>query len=245
MSDQIQTVPATVPVYYDEPYLTELDAKVLRVEQKGSQYVLELDRTIFYPEGGGQPSDQGQLAGQVGSLRVDHVRRTHDAIIIHQGKLIGELAAGEAVKMIIKWPTRYKNMRVHSAGHLIHDVLMTVSNGLAPTKGNHGPKSFLEYVGSLDPQMKDELESKINGFVDRDLPIITRYSDYDEIVKRCSFVPANLPQNKSVRIIQIGDFDPMPDGGVQVKSTSEIGRVILHNITPSHDRVVIRYGVAN
>jgi alanyl-tRNA synthetase len=243
MNTQAEPVPITMPVYYDEPYLTELYSKVLRIELRGSQHVVELQSTIFYPEGGGQPSDQGQIVGEGGYLRVEQVRNSRNASILHQGKLSGELEAGENVKMTIKWPARYKNMRVHSAGHLIHDVLMTISQGLTPTKGNHGPKAFLEYSGILDPEIKLELEVKTNEMIDQDVAIVTRYTDYREIVETCRFVPPGLPQNKPLRLIQIGDFDPMPDGGVQVKSTKEIGRVILHNISPIDGGAVIRYGV--
>lgn len=245
MNTQTETLPVTLLVYYDEPYFTELDSRVLRIEQKGSQHLVELESTIFYPEGGGQPSDQGQIVGPAGCLRVEQVRTSRYNTILHQGKLTGTLANGENVRISIKWPARYKNMRVHSAGHLLHDVLMTISPELIPTKGNHGPKAFLEYSGVVNPEIQLELETKTNAVVDQNLPIITRYTDYGEIVEKCRFVPPGLPQDKRLRLIQIGDFDPMPDGGVQVKSTKEIGRVVVHSINPTDCGAVIRYGVAN
>jgi alanyl-tRNA synthetase len=233
----------TLQTYYAEPYVTELDCTVVSVEQKGPQQTIELDRTIFYPEGGGQPSDQGEMMGPSGKFRVEQVRTTPDGRIVHQGKLPGTLNIGESVHTTIKWGMRFKNMRVHSAGHLIHDVLMTMVDGLTPIKGNHGAKAFLEYAGALDRDIQAELEANANEVVAQNVPIITRETTVEEISEKCRFVPAGLPKNKQLRMIQIGDFAPMPDGGVQVKSTGEIGRVVIHSITADGKTVVIRYGV--
>ena len=232
----------TRQVYYETPYLTELDCEVTSIEPKGSQHIVTVDQTIFYPEGGGQPTDQGELIGQAGRLRVEQVRAVGGQIL-HQGKLLGNLNVGDRVHAVLKWSPRHKNMRVHSAGHLIHDVMMTMVNGLTPTKGNHGQKAFLEYAGNLDPAIKDQLEAKVNDAVVHDLPIITRDTTYEEINERCRFVPPGLPRDKGLRLIQIGDFTPMPDGGVQVKSTKEIGAIVIHNIASEGGTVTIRYGV--
>jgi alanyl-tRNA synthetase len=234
----------TVQIYYEQPYLTDLEATITRIEEKGAQHIVELDRTIFYPEGGGQPSDQGEIVGAAGRLKVEQVRTLPDGRIVHQGKILGPLSEGEGVKLSIKWSARYKNMRVHSAGHLIHDVLMRLTDHtVTPTKGNHGPKAFLEYAGHLDSAAKKQLEIQLNEAVSQDLTIVNRDADYEEIASRCRFVPPGLPKNKQLRIIQIGSFDPMPDGGVQVRSTKEIGNVIIHSITEDGSNTVIRYGV--
>jgi len=235
----------TTPIYYYQPYLTELHCEVVRIEDKGAQCLVELDKTIFFPEGGGQPCDQGEIIGSAGKLRVDQVRTVANGRIIHQGKLNGLFASGDQVRTVLKWGPRYKNMRVHSAGHLIHDVLMSMVGGLTPTKGNHGQKAFLEYQGQLDPGIKEQLEAKANQVVAEDCPIITHDTTYEEITSKCRFVPPGLPRDKQLRVIRIGSFDPMPDGGVQVQSTREIGNVVIHSITAADNNVVIRYGVTN
>jgi len=233
----------TVRVYYEQPYLTELGCKVTRIEQKGSQHLVELDRTIFYPEGGGQPSDQGELAGKTGKLKVEQVRTLPDGRIVHQGSLAGLLAPGDEVHAVLKWPMRLKNMRVHTAGHLVHDVLMSMAEGLTPVKGSHSQKAFLEYAGHLDPTIAPQLQTKVNDVLGRDLPVVTRESNYEELSVRCRFVPPTLPRNKPLRIIQIGEYDPMPDGGVHVKTTREIEEIVIHAITSENNVVNIRYGV--
>jgi len=214
----------TVQMYYDAPYLTELKSQVTGMQIKGAQCLVELAATIFYPQGGGHPCDQGEIAGPEGKLQVGQVRAVGDQIL-HQGKVIGKLNVGDEVRETLKWNPRHKNMRVHSAGHLLHDVLMSMADGLTPTKGNHGQKAFLEYNGQLDPALKDTLQDQVNQVLAKDLPIVTRNATVEEIQERCRFVP------------------PMPDGGVQVKSTKEIGSVVIHNIASENNAVVIRYGI--
>jgi Ser-tRNA(Ala) deacylase AlaX len=230
-------------LYYEDPYRAEAAAQVLRLEPKGSRTMLELDQTIFYPEGGGQPSDQGEILGEAGRLRVELVQ-WKEGTIWHLGKLGGTLREGESVRVALKWPHRYHNMRVHTAGHLVHDVLMSMVDHLTPVKANHGSKAFVEYAGELDPGLKPELERRIDEALRLDLPVRMKDSSYEEIAAQCRFVPPALPTHKPLRTLQIGSFAPMPDGGVHVKSTREIGAVVLQQITSENHRTTIRYSVA-
>ncbi len=233
----------TEQVYYDQPYLTELNSQVIGIEPRGNQHIVTVHGTVFFPEGGGQPCDRGEIIGAVGTLRVEQVRMIADGCVAHQGKLTGQLIPGEQVRGVLNWAARYRNMRVHSAGHLVHDVLMTLTSDLIPTKGNHGPKAYLEYAGQLDPALQELLEDKVNEAVSRDLLVITRDTTSEELSTLCRFVPPGLPREKRLRLIQVGDFDPMPDGGVHVRSTKEIGAVAIYSITSTSNQVTIRYGL--
>src|SRR5581483_4931523 len=233
----------TEKIYYEDKYKTELDSSVLAIKMLGGgRAIVELARTIFYPDGGGQPSDQGEITSETGSMKIDSVR-WKDGHIFHEGKLTGNITEGQNTKMSIKWGRRFKNMRVHSAGHLIHDVLMSLKKNLKPLKGNHGEKAFLEYEGELDQAFKEELEKAVNDAVQKNIEIRTWDSSYEEVERLCGTVP-NLPKDKQIRMLQIGDYNPMPDGGVQVKSTVEIGRIVIHHITTENGKSTIRYGVA-
>ena len=226
----------TKQLYYQDPYKKDLQSKVLSVEQKLNLSNVMLDQTIFFPEGGGQPSDRGTL----GNTKVEYVRFT-DGEIIHQVK--GEIKEGDLVHSILDWDWRYKYMKIHTAGHLLHDVLMTMVDGLIPVKGSHGKKAFLEYPGSLDPATKEELEKKVNDILQKDLPVVTKETTYDELAKDCKFLPPHLPKDKPLRMIKIGDYPPMPDGGVHVKTTKEIGKIWIVNITSQNGITNIRYGI--
>lgn len=227
----------TKQVYYEDPYKTELQCKVLSVEPKGNLLNVILDQTIFYPEGGGQPSDRGSL----GEAKVEYVRIS-DGEIIHQVQ--GQVKKGSMVEGTIDWGWRYKYMKIHTAGHLLHDVLMSMVEGLTPLRGSHGKKAFLEYQGILDVTRKDEIEKQVNEALQQDLPVVTKEATYEELVKESQFLPTNLPRNKPLRMIKIGDYPPMPDGGVHVKTTGEIGKVWIANINVQDEKTIIRYGVA-
>lgn len=233
----------TRAIYYEQPYAQGAEGRIVSVVPKGGKVLVELDQTVFYPEGGGQPSDQGEIIGPNGRLKVDFVQFKEDAVI-HHGVLVGTLLPGDSVRQELKWGFRHHNMRVHSAGHLIHDVLMRLVDGLEPSKGSHGKKAFLEYKGTLDPSIKSDLESQVNEAIAADLPITTRESSYEEIVSLCRFVPPGLPKNKALRVLQIDTFVPMPDGGVQVKSTKEIGAVLIQDIQVADGSTTIKYRVS-
>ncbi len=234
----------TRPLYYEEPYIQDAQCHILNIQNRGRQMVtFELDQTIFYPEGGGQPSDQGDVTTATGAIKVQAVHHQGERII-HEGILVGSVEPGQEGKATLKWSRRHKNMRVHSAGHLLHDILMTTYPDLQAIRGNHGDKAFLEYSGTLEPSIRETLERTVNEAIQADIPIRTWDSSYEEVIAICKFVPSNLPKNKELRVLRIGDFDPMPDGGVQVRSTKEIGRVAIHHIINEDDKVMIRYGVA-
>lgn len=244
MQDEEVFESTTQQLYYRDGYLQEADCVITKIDARPNRFVVfELDRTIFYPEGGGQPTDQGEVTTESGSIKIDRVR-WHDGHILHEGKMVGTVSQGQSAKAVLKWGRRHKNMRVHSAGHLLHDVLISMVDGLKPLKGNHGEKAYLEYEGIVDPSIKDELEQRANEAVQADLPVRTWESSYDEIIRLCKFIPANLPTNKKLRLLRIDEFSAMPDGGVQVKSTREIGRIVVFHITNADNKTTIRYGVS-
>jgi Ser-tRNA(Ala) deacylase AlaX len=163
--------------------------------------------------------------------------------IVHQGKVTGDIGSGEKVEAKIDWNWRYKYMKIHSAGHLVHDVLMTMVDNLKPLKGSHGSKAYLEYEGSMDITLKDKLAERVKEAIEKDLAIVTKEANYEELIKECKFVPLNLPKDKKLRMLKIGDFPAMPDGGVQVKSTKEIGMVLITDIISSEGKTTVKYRV--
>lgn len=223
-------------IYYEEPYRKELDCKVLSVEEKGNLLNAILDKTIYYPEGGGQPSDKGML----GTAHVEYVR-VSDGEVIHQVK--GSLHEGDKVKAVLDWGWRYKHMKLHSAGHLLHEVIMTKQNNLVPLGASHGKKAYIEYKGVIDPSKKEEIELEVNRVREQNLSIITKYVTYEQLEKESKFLPSNLPKNKPLRMLKIGNYPAMADGGVQVRTTNEIGKIWIVNITQQDGKTTVRYGV--
>lgn len=201
-------------VYLTDSYKKELTAKIISCEKKGNQWEIVLDKTIFYPEGGGQPSDKGEIIGKNGRVHVKHVR-LRDDIVVHEASLDGTLAKGEAVECTIDWSLRYSNMRVHSAGHIVHEAVKLVAPQLTPIKAAHGSKPFIQYGGSLTIDKNFAIEKEANVIVEKNVPLI----------------------------LTVGDFSPMPDGGTQVKESQEVGPITITEIENTGDHVRVYYRI--
>lgn len=233
----------TQQLYYEDPASEQFSAEITSVDHlRGNIFAVELSRTAFFPQGGGQPSDQGTIEGPGGALKVKVVRSENDGIV-HEGDLSGELHAGEEVSGSLKWPRRRKYMRIHTAGHLIHDVLTEQAPGLVAQKGGHGDKAFLEYRGEIPAEVAEGLQDAVNEVVKENLSVRSWESSLEELEELCSSLPPNLPGGKALRAIKIGDFDAMPDGGVHVAGTAEIGEVVIHHVKTEDGKATVRYGV--
>jgi len=231
--------------YLKDAYLKELDTEIVEVaEEAGGHLVIYLDTTIFYPEGGGQPSDVGKIIGENGTATVVHAKYSQ-GVVMHQCQIEGTLAPEDAVKCRIDWDARYRNMRVHTAGHLVHDALMQLITGVVPSKGHHGNKPFLEYSGEIASTISVQLENLANKMAADKLDTYTKMVDLSELQRLSRFVPPHLPKDKPLRIFWIHGCDPMPDGGTQVNNTGEIGQVKIVSISTSKGISRVRYEIVD
>ncbi len=196
----------TDPIYYDHSYQAEAEASILHLRQKGSKHQVILDGTIFYPGGGGQLFDVGEITGENGGLlRVERVE-IENGRIIHEGIVEGVFAEFETVQLRLNWNRRLEGMRLHTAGHLLHQAFVNLRpTGLVPRKAEHHRQPFVEYHGALDISEREKLEASINELVLAGLPVVMRETTYDELIASCRFVPPNLPRNKPLRVVRIGE----------------------------------------
>lgn len=229
-------------IYMKDSYKRELATRVVSAEKRGPVWEIELAATVFYPEGGGQPSDKGIIKGPKGKARVKHVRMKGDRVI-HECSLEGTLSAGDEVTLTIDWELRYAHMRLHSAGHIVHEAVKMIAPSLVPDTGQHGDNAYIEYRGSLPIDRRYAIEKEANRLVEQDLPITTEMVSFDELQKRSPWAPEHLPKNKPLRIMSVGDLPPIPDGGTQVKHTGEVGPIAIGDIVNEDDRVRVYYGI--
>ncbi len=229
-------------LYLTDSYKKETKAKVISIAKKGSHWELVLDQTIFYPQGGGQLSDKGIIKSLNAEFTVTHVRM-HETEVIHEGKLKGELKKSDQVDCAVDWNWRYLNMRRHSAGHILHDVVMQTVFGLKPLKADHGKQMFIEYQGNINPKLKETLEKQTNMLVAAEENITTEFVTYEDLLKKVQVVPEHLPKNKPLRIMQIDNNPPVPDGGTQVKNTADVGRITIVKIESLGDNTKIYYEI--
>ena len=200
-------------------YIREFDAKVIK---KKDNYVV-LDKSAFYPLGGGQPSDTGVLKWSGGESRVAEVQKK--GIIKHI--ISGEMPEGE-VHGILDWDKRYAHMKMHTAQHVISGVVYDLYN--ARTVGNqiHADHSRVDfYPISLSEEDLKTIENASNEVISRNAPVKIYEEERESLEKRTDPLRSNLdliPTSiKNLRIVEITGFDVCPCAGTHVKTTKELG----------------------
>ncbi|HIP75510.1 MAG TPA: alanyl-tRNA editing protein [Thermococcus paralvinellae] len=209
-------------LFYLDPYLKESIATVQAVKQRDGIVKLTLDRTIFYPEGGGQPSDRGIIRGEGFKIKVEKVYGKDE--IWHEGKLEGRLPkVGEEVKLELDWEWRYENMKQHTGQHILSAILKKLY-GLHTT----GFQIFKEYNkievdGELNWEMITQVELEANRIIREAIPVKVEEFKYlsEEILHTLRKHVSKVTDR--IRIVTIGDIDRTPCGGTHVKNTGEVG----------------------
>src|SRR5579859_444835 len=231
-------------LYFIDAYQKTASAKVVEVLHDGNQTGLILDQTIFYAQGGGQPADQGSIMGEKSAFTVTHVSYNGGAIL-HKGKLSGEIAVGDKVTLEVDWRRRYQHMQQHTAGHILDQAVKNVVPSAKSVDGNHGigKQCYVEFETELVPALVPQIQKQIQDIVRYNLPITTEMVTYDELIKRGIKLPFDLPKNKDLRIVQIGEYPAMPDGGTQLKTTGEAWPIAVTGITLHEGRWRVLYEV--
>lgn len=219
----------TEPLYYEDAYLKECDAQVIAVHEEW----IELDRTVFYPQGGGQPGDTGQLARVSGARQAIVDTRKGEAMgsILHRLERADHgIVAGERVRVCIDWERRYKHMQMHTAMHLLGSLIPVPVTGGAIGSD----KSRLDFDLGDHRIDKEELTAGIVRLIAEDHPLrfeaITEQEldEKPELVRTMSVQP---PRGAgSIRMVRVTDVDFQPCGGTHVSRTGEIAPVRVSKI---------------
>jgi misacylated tRNA(Ala) deacylase len=213
----------TAKLYSSDPYLVEFDATVL----DSIDGWCTLSRTTFYPGGGGQPADRGQLNLRGETLVVSEVREDDAGRVWHQ--LGRDLTAGEPVHGAIDWAYRYALMRHHGLMHIVNTVARQQLGGVI-TGVQIGPdRSRIDFkLAGFTREQIPALEQGVNQAIERRLPVRAsvigedEYRRRPELVRTLNVLPPVV--DGQVRIVEIEGFDAQACGGTHVHSTAEIGR---------------------
>ena len=206
-------------------YVKQFDAKVIKTKD---DYIV-LDKTAFYPEGGGQPSDTGIIKWANNTSLVTHV--TKKGIIRHQVER--EIPqTGTQIQASLNWPIRYAHMKMHTAQHIISGIVFDTFN--ARTVGNqiHADYSRVDFkpASFTDNHLK-KIESQCNEIINKNLPIKIYSEQRDTLEKRVNQQRCNLdllPRAiTTLRIVEIQEFDICPCAGTHVRNTSEIPQISI------------------
>jgi misacylated tRNA(Ala) deacylase len=210
-------------LFREDPYLASCEATIVSVQDN----VVELDRTVFYPLGGGQAGDTGRL----GAFRVIDTRKGAGADSVLHFLEPGSIPeAGMTLPIAIDWERRHRLMRLHTALHLLGAVVK------APVTGGRigDDKAHLDFDIEMEKLAKDEIEGRLNELTKTAHPARSFWitdAELDarpELVRTMSVAP---PRGEGrVRLVEIPGVDLQACGGTHVRNTAEIGRLVVARI---------------
>ncbi|MCL4375214.1 alanyl-tRNA editing protein [Candidatus Marsarchaeota archaeon] len=216
-------------IYWKDPYIKEFDARIERLRENE----LILDRTAFYPGGGGQPFDTGRIIAEGKEYHITEARKSGDDVIhIASSNINSE--EGAVVKGYIDWRKRYSYMRYHTAIHIISGV---IENGYAESFSKGG--QIYEDKARIDwdmPMLNRELAEKIistsNSVVSESHRVLAKNILREEALKIPNLSRTEpgrelIQRLEEVRIVEIEGFDMQADGGTHVSNTKEVGTIKL------------------
>ncbi|MEA2023310.1 MAG: alanyl-tRNA editing protein [Actinomycetota bacterium] len=216
----------TERIYSTRAYERSMKAKVLEVD-RGDGRVL-LDRTVFYPGGGGQPFDAGELV--IGDDRLEVVRVTQDSHGVWHWIENALPPVGTVVNGEIDWRRRYTLMRTHTAMHAMCGVVWNRFRSPV-TGGNMKPgEGRLDFeIPQWDPEDREPIEIELNRQLDLARRIEVSFLDRTEADRDPSLIRTKVsllpPSLTEVRVIDIVGLDRQADGGTHVDSTGEVGSI--------------------
>ncbi len=215
-------LPPTEKLYYSEPYMKEFTAKVIYSE--GNEVVL--DRTAFYPEGGGQPSDRGRLLWDGREFRVEDVQK-YGEVVVH--RISGEIPGGVEVTGVLDWERRERLMRMHTAEHVLLAACRKVLGRHVWQHGTqkdvHESRFDIAHYRAISRDEIKKIERAALDIITSNIPVEAQFMSRREAEDKYGFVlyEGGIPPGREIRIVKIGDYDVEACGGTHVSSTGEIG----------------------
>ncbi len=217
----------TERLYWKDAYLQEAEAEVLDANGK----YLVLDKSIFYPEKGGQPSDTGFLEFEGEKWKVEYAKDCGEYISLQLDRDFFADGKGKIIKQKIDWEKRYSYMKMHTAIHLLCKVICDKTGGLITGNQIKENESRVDVdIPSVEfnREMLKEFEEKTNSLISENLEIKSywlkrkEFEENPEFVKLKNKLPPDLQE---IRIVDIGGKDIQADGGTHVKNTREFGKL--------------------
>ncbi len=210
----------TVKLYEADPYLREFTATVTKVE---GEWVV-LDRTAFYPGGGGQERDRGTLDGRdvtgiKGKEEISHQMPGHN------------LAVGSQVKGVLDWDNRYGLMKAHTGEHLLFSSLSRRTEMELVKISLSKEKKVLIIKGHLDWDMVRDAVHEVNDIIAAGAEVACQHVDRENMVEGGPRVKLDRISDRMVRVVSIGDHDSAACAGVHLKNANEIGMLLVSKFT--------------
>ena len=221
-------------LYLEDAYLREFEAKIMKIEKLDDKFGIILDQTAFYPVGGGQPADTGEISGGQGKAHIIHVEKKNGIVWHFTDEIVGELSEGDAVRGVVDWDRRYKLMRMHTAAHLLSEAVRKAVGKPLEIVGSaiNVEKARLDF--GYEKSIRDffpKIEEIANRVIEENRPVIIRIMSRKKAEEYVTKFNESLrilpPQVQEVRVVEIEDWHACACGGTHVKSTGEIGKIKL------------------
>lgn len=204
-------------------------------------HVVVTEKTIFHPQGGGQPSDVGMMKGPSGSFTVTAVRMDAAGQVLHLGLFNdGSIEQGESIEQTIDAEKRLLYSRLHTAGHVlgsaVRHLLEKEIENFDELKASHFPDSAAcEFQGSIEGKWKDPIQSKLDEFIAAKMPVQIEWWDEDDFRSRGleRLIPDRslVPAGEKSRVVNIVGAEVYPCGGTHVDTTDLCGPVAVKKIS--------------
>ena len=237
----------SIQVYLYDTYSFSDKGAITHSDRDGRGHFIVLNRTIFYPQGGGQPSDLGCISTANLKIPINSVR-TNDSEIRHYTDKDYSDFIGKEVTLHIDKDRRILNSKLHTAGHLISNLIESRYPFCTAVKGHHFPgESYVEFrtqpsdaVRQLDLLV---LNNKLQELIAQNFAVTNEYITYDEIASKCPNLPYAIPQKQLIRLVKIGLFNYQPCGGTHIQSLSELKGLQITKQKEKSDSIKIHYSI--
>jgi len=234
----------TYLIYFEDTYKFEDDAFIEATGKDENGDFIILNQTLFYPQGGGQPSDFGTI--EVGGVAIpiykvkcnaNEVRHYTDQRYSH--------FVGQNAKCYLDQNTRILHARLHTAGHLLSNIIENLYSCWKGAKGHHFPgECYVEFTSKNDQFESislDLVKQEIEKCIEANSLITIDQISSDALQERCPGITYSIPSNQPIRIMCIGDFPFSPCGGTHVKSLKELKGLEISKYKIKGNRMKVHY----
>ena len=240
---------STKLLYMEDMQMLTCNATVLDVQKENDKDVVVLDQTCFYPQGGGQPYDQGIIeSSDEKKLHVEEVRFI-DGQVKHIGTFTGDGAfnVNDQITCYVESARRALHARLHSAGHIVDMAVTALGLDWTPGKGYHFPDGpYVEYATNTEitdkEKLKNDIETKCNAFIAEARETSIIFMPKEQMHTVCHHVPDYIPEGKPARVMMYGDFG-VPCGGTHVANLRDVGAITIRKIKGTNGTIQIAYDI--
>ncbi len=232
--------------YLDDPELYESTARIVHVSpQPDGGIVVILDETIFYPQGGGQPTDRGRITTPGGEFELTKASFV-DGDVLHTGRVsTGDIAADTVAHLYVDAPTRQLHARLHTGGHLVMTGIDRLLH-LPAVKGYHFPDGpYVQFEGTVPVEAREtllgELQDVLDDLVAEDSAVTWRFESVEALRAAGVHIPAEIPAGKPTRVVVTAGYHS-PCGGTHVRRLGALKGLKARSVKTKSGTTRVSYG---